>query len=408
MDKQEFVQIRKFLVKLGKMLHKYGTPSFRLEAHLSEVALHFGLHSGFSSTPTSLSFSIWSDKHEEEYNHVARVQPGDLDLGSLSQTDELVSKLLNGELTLAEADEQLTEIDGLPDFYHPVFSLIAFGLSTGAFAIVMGSSIHDSLAAGAIGLLMYLYTLWATKSKRVNLMLEPAVAMIAGLCACAISSLLDPAINIRLVVLSSIIIFIPGLALTIGLAELSSRHVVSGTARVMDALMQLFKLYFGAFLGIALGFWLFEEVEMTPTEPLPRWAVFFAVLVLCSALVVIFKLRLKHAPWAIMCGFIGYFGTYWASKYLEFGLGTFVGAFAVGVFANLFTRVANAPASIVLMQGLIVLVPGSKTYIGLNSFVSGQDFIQTEHIGQETFVIFMSLVAGLIFANVIVPTKKAL
>jgi uncharacterized membrane protein YjjB (DUF3815 family) len=60
------------------------------------------------------------------------------------------------------------------------------------------------------------------------------------------------------------------------------------------------------------------------------------------------------------------------------------------------------------MQGLIVLVPGSKTYIGLNSLVSGHEFIKTDHIGQETFVIFMSLVAGLIFANVIMPTKKAL
>ncbi|WP_100655624.1 threonine/serine ThrE exporter family protein [Alteromonas flava] len=408
MDKKEFVQIRKFIVRLGKMLHKYGTPAFRLEAHLMEVSAYLGVHAGFVSTPTSLSVSIWSDKHEEEYNHVARVQPGDLDLGSLSRTDELVNKLLSGEMTLKEADERLSEIDVLPEFYHPIVSCIAFGLSTGAFAVVMGSSLDDSLAAGAIGLIMYLYTLWATRSKRVNLMLEPAVAMIAGLCACAISSFIDPAINIRLVVLSSIIIFVPGLALTIGLAELSARHVVSGTARVMDALMQLFKLYFGAFLGIALGFWLFNEVEMTPTQPMPKWAVFVAVLILCSALVVIFKLRLKHAPWAITCGFIGYFGTFWASKYLEFGLGTFVGAFAVGVFANLFTRIANAPASIVLMQGLIVLVPGSKTYIGLNSFVSGQDFVQTEHIGQETFVIFMSLVAGLIFANVLMPTKKAL
>ena len=408
MDKQEFTQIRKFIVKLGRMLHQYGTPSFRLEAHLMEVCTHLGVRAGFSSTPTSISFSIWSDKHEEEYNHVARVHPGDIDLGSLSRTDELVNKLLTNELTLTEADQQLSEIDELPDLYHPILACLAFGLSTGAFAVVMGSSLDDAFSAGAIGLLMYVFTIWATKSKRVNHMLEPAVAMVAGLCACAISSFIDPAINIRLVVLSSIIIFIPGLALTIGLAELSSRHVVSGTARVMDALMQLFKLYFGAFLGIALGFALFDEVEMSATQALPKWAVFIAVLILCSALVIIFKLRMKHAPWAILCGFIGYFGTYWASNYLEFGLGTFVGAFAVGVFANLFTRVANAPASIVLMQGLIVLVPGSKTYIGLNSFVSGQDFVQTDHIGQETFVIFMSLVAGLIFSNVIMPTKKAL
>ncbi|WP_395341938.1 threonine/serine ThrE exporter family protein [Ningiella sp. W23] len=408
MDEQEFKQIRRFIVKLGKMLHKYGTPAHRLEAHLLEVASYLNVNASFISTPTSLTFVIWSDKREDEYNHAARVQPGELDLGSLSRTDELVTRLLSAELNLSEADEELSRIDNLPAFYHPLFEFFAMGISTGSFAIVMGSSFDDAIAAGAIGCIMYLIYFWSLHSKRVNLMLEPAAALVAGVCACAISALVEPAINIRLVVLSSIIIFIPGLALTIGLAELSSRNLVSGTARVMDALMQLFKLYFGAFLGIAIGFWWFSEVAMVPTEPTPKWAIWVAVLTLCSALVVIFKLRIKHAPWAIMCGFVGYFGTYWASKYLEFGLGTFVGAFAVGVFANLFTRFAHAPASIVLMQGLIVLVPGSKTYIGLNSFVSGQDFMHADHIGQETFVIFMSLVAGLIFANVVMPTRKAL
>ena len=90
------------------------------------------------------------------------------------------------------------------------------------------------------------------------------------------------------------------------------------------------------------------------------------------------------------------------------GLGAFVGAFALGIFANGFTRIANQPATIVAMHGLIVLVPGSKTYIGLNSFMTGKDFVQADHLGQEVFLIFMSLVAGLIFANVVMPTKKAL
>jgi len=42
-----------------------------------------------------------------------------------------------------------------------------------------------------------------------------------------------------------------------------------------------------------------------------------------------------------------------------------LGAFALGVFANAFGRIANQPSTIVAMHGLIVLVPGSKTYIGL-------------------------------------------
>lgn len=408
MEKSEFIRIRRFIVKLGKMLHKYGTPAFRLEAHLAEVAAYLNVHASFISTPTSLTFVMWSDKHEEEYNHSARMQPGELDLGSLSRTDELVSSLIAGERTLIEADERLSEIEAKIKFMHPLGMMCAYSFSTGAFAVLMGASLLDALASGMIGIVMYLFVFWAQHSKRVLYMLEPAVALVSGVMACAIAHYLEPGINIRLVVLSSIIVFIPGLALAIGLAELSSRHVVSGTARVMDALMQLFKLYFGAFLGISLGFALFNEVEHNPLIKLPPWSLFVAVLILCAALVPIFNIRLKHAPYAIMCGFVGYFSTYWASKFLEFGLGTFAGAFAVGVFANLFTRLAKAPATIVLMQGLIVLVPGSKTYIGLNSFVSGKDFVQAEHIGQETFVIFMSLVAGLIFANVILPTKKAL
>ncbi|GGD63893.1 threonine/serine ThrE exporter family protein [Lacimicrobium alkaliphilum] len=408
MDKAEFVQIRKFIVKLGKMLHKYGTPAFRQEAHLTEVATYLGVHASFISTPTSMTFVIWSDKHEDEYTHAARVQPGDLDLGSLARTDELVTQLLEGKLTLTEADRLLNEIDALPNPYGKLATGGAFCLSTGAFAMLLGSSWNDVLWSGAIGLVVYFWVLWAAKSKRVTHMLEPVVAMVAGLLACAISSYVDSSINIRLVVLSSIIVFIPGLALALGLAELSARHLVSGTARVMDSLMLLFKLYFGAFLGVSLGLGLFGQSEFVPPEPLARWTAWLAILLLCTALVVILRMRLKHAPWALLSGFIAYGTSIISAPYLELGLATFVGAFAVGVYSNLFARLANSPASIVVMQGVIVLVPGSKTYIGLNSFVSGQDFVQTEHIGQETFLIFMSLVAGLIFANAVMPTKKAL
>jgi uncharacterized membrane protein YjjB (DUF3815 family) len=68
----------------------------------------------------------------------------------------------------------------------------------------------------------------------------------------------------------------------------------------------------------------------------------------------------------------------------------------------------DAPASIVSLQGMIVLVPGSKTYIGLNAFISGEQIVSTDHLGQQTFLIFMSLVAGFIFANVALPPKKSL
>nr|WP_205967831.1 threonine/serine exporter family protein [Paraglaciecola sp. 20A4] len=393
---------------MGIMLHKYGTPAFRLEAYLTELATYLGVRASFIATPTALTFVIWSDRREDEYNHSVRVQPGDYDMNALSRTDELATRLLAGEVGLEEADYQLDVINQMPSPYGKVLTGLGFCGATGAFAMLMGASWQEILWTALIGLIVYFLVLWSQISKRVTLMLEPAASLIAGLVACAISFYFDHGINIPLVVLSSVIILVPGLALTMGLAELSSRNLVSGTARIMDAVMQLFKLYFGAFLGISIGFGLFGANESQVAYSLPEWTRWFAIFMLCLALVVIFRTRVKHIPWALLSGFIGYGATVWSSAYLEQGLSTFVGAFALGVYANLFTRIANAPASLVSMQGLIVLVPGSKTYIGLNSFVSGQDFVQAEHIGQETFLIFMSLIAGLIFANVVMPTKKAL
>ena len=408
MHTAEFIQKRRLIVRLGKMLHKYGTPSFRLEAYLQEVGTYLGVRTSIIATPTALTFVIWTEGHEDEYTHAARLQPGELDLNSLSRTDELASELLAGNVSLTDADKRLSEIDELPSPYGKFLTGCAFTTATGAFAMLMGASWSEIGWSALLGLLSYFWSLWALRSKRVNLMLEPMTSFISGLAACAIGRYLDPGINIPLIVLSSVIIFVPGLALTMGLAELASRNMVSGTARVMDALMQLFKLYFGAFLGVAIGFSLFGENVYQPAESLPVWATWLAVFLLSFSLVAVFRTRLKHILWALSAGFLAYGASVFSAPYLGLGLNTFVGAFALGVFANLFTRIAHQPHTIVGMHGLIVLVPGSKTYIGLNSFISGQDFVAAEHVGQEVFLIFMSLIAGLIFANVVVPTKKSI
>lgn len=408
MNTFEFIHIRKFILKLGKMLHKYGSPSFRLEAYLSGVATHLGVHSSFISTPTSLTMVVWSDRHEDEYNHAARMQPGELDMTALARTDELAQKLLNGEITIEEADKQLDDIDAMPSPYSKFLTCLAFGLSTSAFAMLMGAGQLEILLAGLLGLVVYLWTLWAERSKRVAGMLEPVASFSVGVMACAISDWLNVGLNIWLIILSSLIILVPGLSLTMGLKELSSRNLVSGTARVMDAFMQLFKLYFGAFLGISLGYQLFEQTAAVAGSALPFWINWLGVLMLSIGLVAIFRVQMKHVLWAVASTFIAYGASLWGSAFLEQGIGAFVGAFALGVFSNFFSRIANAPSTIVSMHGLIVLVPGSKTYIGLNSLISGQDIIKVDHIGQETFMILMSLVAGLIFANVAMPTRKVL
>jgi uncharacterized membrane protein YjjP (DUF1212 family) len=404
----DFTQKRKFIVKIGKMLHKYGTPAYRLEAHLAELTSHLGLKGSYIISPTSMTFVLWTEGHEQEYTHAARVNPGDLDLGALSRTDELADQVLQGKVSLNEADALLDAIDARPNPYGKGATALAMMMSGGAFAMLMATSWNDVLWSSLLSLLVYGFMLWAARSARIANMLEPLVALAAALAACAISRYIDPGVNIRLVVLSAIIPFIPGLALTLGFAELAARHLVSGNARIMDALMLLFKLYFGAFLGIALGFRLFGTVDFIQPAPIPHSFAWLAIGILGISLIILFKSRLKYTLWSLASGFIAYGVSITGAAMFDYTLGAFLGAFAVGIYSNLFTRLAKAPAVIVAMHGLIVLVPGSKTYIGLNSLISGQDFVVSDGIGQQTFLIFMSLIAGLIFANVALPPKKSL
>lgn len=403
----QFIEKRRFIIRLGKALHKFGTPAYRLEAHLQDVALFLGIHASFIISPTALTFVLSPDEEQQEYNHLVRVKPGELDLGALARTDELVDELSSGQRSLSEAIERLDEISNKPAPYGFLLTFLAFGASSGAFAMLMRTSWNDVLWSTLLGLVVFVFAFWAQHSRRVTEMLEPISAITAAILASLIN-LFDPSINVPLVILSSIIAFIPGLALTLGFSELAARHLISGTARIMDAFMSLFKLYFGAVLGMALGQLFFGQVAFVQSVPPAQWTAWLAVTILSSSLVVLFKARLKDAPWGILSGYIAFGASIVGGHYLGVALGAFAGAFILGLYGNLFSRITSLPSSIVKILGIVVLVPGSKVYIGLNSLVSGQLMLDATDVGAQTFLIFMSLVAGLIFSNVALPSKKAL
>jgi len=403
----EFNQKRRFIISLGKALHKFGTPAYRLEAHLENVSKLLQIQGGFIISPTALTFVLAESKDSQEYTHVARVNPGEIDLGSLARTDELVDELDSGQRTLDEAIERLEEIANKPNPYSKLLTFLAFGASSGAFAMLMHTTWSDVLWSTILGFIVALYVFWSERSKRVLEMLEPVSALTSALIISGVA-VFDPTINVSLVILSAIIPFIPGLAITLGLSELAHRNLLSGTARIMDAVMSLFKLYFGAVLGLALGSLLWGKVEFVETQDIPNWTLWLAVTILSISLVILFRARIKDAPWGILSGFVAFGASLWGAHYLGVALGAFAGAFALGIYSNVFSRLMKLPSSIVKLLGLVVLVPGSKVYMGLSGAITGQTILGNTDIGSQAFLIFMSLIAGLLFANVAYPSRKTL
>ncbi|WP_432468255.1 threonine/serine ThrE exporter family protein [Agarivorans sp. Z349TD_8] len=406
--KQSLFEVkRNFIIKLGKALHKYGTPAFRLESHLRNVAETLGLDGYFLVTPTSLTFVLWAPDDTQEYNYVMRVKPGEIDLGMLARTNQLVEKVSNQQITLGEAMDSLNKWAQFPEPYPPMIMLGAYAITGGGFAMLMAADWLTILCASLLSIVCYYLARQAERSDDFSEALEPVAALVCSFVAVSLGQFL-PELDIGIVILSSIIILIPGLSLTLGLTELAARELMSGTARVMDGSMVLFKLYFGAVLGMAIGSLVWGQVDLHQYATSTWWIKWLGVLLLSLGLSIVFKMRNKDMIWGLLSGAIAYASALLGSIYLGDALGPFVGAFVVTLYANLFAKLTKSPASVVLLQGIVLLVPGSKAYLSLNSMVFGESLVSIPNIGSQTFLIFMSIVGGILFANVAIPPRSSL
>lgn len=405
MQTTELKQLRRFIIELGTSLHAYGTPAHRLENLLEEITVALGIEGIFLVTPTAMHFLFREKNSDEEYTHIERVQPNLLDLNRLARTHELVDAVLAKQLDLTQARAQLEQIKIMSEPYPRWLTLLAWGVLSASFALVCGAQWQEVLGACLAGCFAYLLAFLAERSKRLEEMLEPLTALLIAFLVSAAAAL-GAKLNVPIVILAGIIAYIPGLVMTIGLRELAARHVLSGTVRIMDAGMMVFKLYFGAMFGLALAalWWTIPQIPLQPAT-VTIWS-YLAVLGLSLSLLIIFKISWRDAPWGLLAGTIAYLSASLGAQVFESSLAGLIGAFVVGIYANAYSVMKNRPTSIVLLPGIVLLVPGSKMYIGLNNFVTGESILANTMNSAQVLLAFMAIVAGLMFANMILPPKR--
>jgi uncharacterized membrane protein YjjB (DUF3815 family) len=88
-------------------------------------------------------------------------------------------------------------------------------------------------------------------------------------------------------------------------------------------------------------------------------------------------------------------------------LGGFVGALALGLFANAWSAYTRRPSLVATMPGILLLVPGSIGYRALDLFVA-HDVTGGLQSAFATALVAIALVGGLLVANAILPPRTSL
>jgi uncharacterized membrane protein YjjP (DUF1212 family) len=399
-----------FVVQLAARLHAYGTTAERLEGAITAVAPRIGLRCAAWSNPTGLILSFGDELRPEaqtDTTRVIRLQPGDVDLRKLCQADAIAERLLGGEIDIAAATAALHALDRPPGPRAQALTALSFGLTSGSVAGLLRSTWADILTAAAIGTIIGVLYVMGSRRPRLAESLDALAALIAMLLAAAVATWIAP-LSLKTVIVASLIVLLPGMMLTNAVAELSSQHLVSGTARFAGALAVLLKLTFGtvaaSHIATLLG-WVPREAH--PTGAPAAWIEWAALAIGCYAFAVLFKADRRDYPLVMASAALGYAVTKFGGQMFGSQAGVFLAGLVITALSNAYARWANRPGALIRVPGIILLVPGSVGFRSL-TFVLERDVTLGLDTGFLLVNLLIALVAGLLFGNLLMPARRYL
>lgn len=402
MEDQDFKRKVKFIMKFAKALHTVGSPAHTLESVFMDMCQLLKIRGTVLSLPTSIVASFKDG--DDEVARIERVEPMGVNLGKLSQVDSVAQELLRGQLTYEEANERLDAIFLARDPYGKRMTLAYFILYAVGFTVLIGGTWADFIGSFLVGCLIGLVSLF--KPEGVSPLLEAVMAILASFATYLLAKLI-PDINVGVVILSSLVIFLPGLFITLAMAEIATQNLASGTARLVGGGMILLKLTFGVFIGSKFASWFHYPAMELEFSRMPWWLTLTILPVVAFMSLVSFKAERKDWKIVTLAGIFGYSCAKLGTFYLGPELGTFFGGVCVGAMSNIFARFSNRPSSIFQFPGIILLVPGSVGYRSLN-FLFERNVVGGLDTAFTMVTLAMALVVGLFLGNILVKPRQSI
>jgi uncharacterized membrane protein YjjP (DUF1212 family) len=399
----------RFLKRYARQLHSAGVPANQFERMMTALADRLGFNCQVLSSPTAIFLSFHYQDDEDDQRPIPmqleRMDPPSINLGNTAELYSLGNDLLDGEVSIEQAHVDLRNWQ--PEQLYPLWlQIMCWGLTGGAVAVMLSASwagiAAASLTCALLGVLV---------TQAGDVLREGGLEAIAALFSTFLVFGLDRLVHgldVFVVIMSSLIVLIPGLGLTIAVNELSTDHLASGSARLAGALVTLLKLSLGVLIGTVIVSWFgwSSDIEMlAQLSAPPDWFRWPALLAAAFSFAVLFSARKKDFHIAMFAAIISYVisrvGV--AVGGLEFGV--LLASMSIAILANLYGRVFKQTGALIRVPGIILLVPGTIGYHGATALFldGGVNLTDTTLLALR---LLISLVGGLLFGNTLLPPRR--
>jgi uncharacterized membrane protein YjjP (DUF1212 family) len=382
----EVLARQRYLLTLCRALMVYGAPTHRLEEYMRMSARVLQIEGQFLYIPGCMIVSFDdSDLHTTEVKLVKANQG--VDLGKFRDTFDIYKEVVHDLIGVEEAMQRLDEVNKAPEKFNVWIRILMYGLASafvGPFAF--GARPIDMPVAFVLGCVLGLLQLWvAPRSELYSNVFEITASIITSFAARGMGSIHykdgTTVFCFSALAQSSIALILPGYVILCGSLELQSRNIVAGSVRMVYAIIYALMLGFGITIGTAVYGLMDKKATSVVTCPTPEslnwWTnnVYLShfpwVPLFTMCLIIINQAKWRQAPVMIVIAFAGYQVNFWSAQRFanNVQIANALGAFAIGVMGNLYSRVRHGLAAAALLPAIFVQVPSGLAASG--SLVSG-------------------------------------
>lgn len=238
-------------MKAGRLLLENGAEIFRVEETMERICRHYHVEDpSFFVLSNGIFMTGGSGSGGRHFAHVEHIPVKGAQLDRVVAVNQLSREIESGRYTLEEADASLDAIARMPSKKRWQ-QILASGVGSACFCILFGGSALDSAASFLAGLLLYAYVLLLS-APHMSRMIGNVLGGALVSAACVALYLLGLGDDLSHMIIGAIIPLIPGIPFTNGIRDLADGDYISGSVRLLDALVTFLCIATGVGVVIAL------------------------------------------------------------------------------------------------------------------------------------------------------------
>lgn len=235
-------------MRAGHILLENGAEIFRVEETIDRICRHYGVDSAAAFVLSNGIFMTSGSVREQYFAKVQHIPVSGAHLNRVAAVNQLSREVEMGRYTVEEMEKALDEIERMPGKTKGM-QILASGIGSGCFCCLFGGSMMDMAASFVSGLLLYVFVLYVSAPK-----LSKIVGNIAGgalvTFLCMVMYHLGFGEHLNYMIIGSIIPLVPGVPFTNAIRDIADGDYISGSVRMLDAML----VFFCIALGVGLMF----------------------------------------------------------------------------------------------------------------------------------------------------------